>query len=238
MTTDSQITRSQERGRTQLDWLDGRHSFSFGGYYDPVRMGFGPLRVVNDDIIAPGGGFPTHPHREMEIITIVLDGELEHKDSMGNGRIIRAGEIQYMSAGTGVTHSEFNPSSEKPVHLMQIWIQPNQSGQSPSYADQALVGAEVNAWSLLLSPDGREGSIAIRQDVELRSVQLMANKTITYEAAKQSRGFWIFVLEGTVQISDTDLAVGDSIALSGQKSVEIVNAGLEPAKVMLFDVPV
>lgn len=238
MTTDSQITRSQERGRTQLDWLDGRHSFSFGVYYDPARMGFGPLRVVNDDIIAPGGGFPTHPHREMEIITIVLDGELEHQDSMGNGRIIRAGEIQYMSAGTGVTHSEFNPSSEKPVHLMQIWIQPNQSGQSPSYADQALVGAEVNAWSLLLSPDGREGSMAIRQDVELRSVQLMTNKTITYEAAKQSRGFWIFVLEGTVQISDADLAVGDSIALSGQKSVEIVNAGLKPAKVMLFDVPV
>lgn len=237
MAMQQQITRSGARGHTEIGWLDSRHSFSFGRHYDPERMGFGPLRVVNDDIVAPKGGFPPHPHRDMEIISIVLDGELEHKDSMGNGRVIRTGEIQYMSAGTGVTHSEFNPSSDRPVHFMQIWIQPNAVGQKPAYADQPLVGAEANIWSLVLSPDGREGSMPIRQDVELRTVQLEVGQSIEYTTPKAGRGFWLFVIEGGIQSADLELGKGDSVAISGVESVRIENKGSASAKVMLFDLP-
>jgi redox-sensitive bicupin YhaK (pirin superfamily) len=180
MNTTKQLTRSAERMHTQIDWLDGYHSFSFGHHHDPERMGFGPLRVVNDDRVAPSGGFPSHPHRDMEIVTIVLEGELEHKDSMGNGRTIQAGEIQYMSAGTGVIHSEFNPSADRSVHLMQIWIEPSEIGLKPRYADQRLASAELNTWNLLLSSDGRAGSMAIRQDAELRSATLAAGASIDY----------------------------------------------------------
>ncbi|MGJ8653643.1 MAG: pirin family protein [Opitutaceae bacterium] len=232
-----QLTRSDERMHSKIDWLDSRHSFSFGGHYDPERMGFGPLRVVNDDWIAPKGGFPSHPHRDMEIISIVLDGQLEHKDSMGNGRVIQAGDIQYMSAGTGVTHSEFNPSAEESVHLMQIWIQPNAIGLEPRYEDQQLVGAQENQWSLLLSPDGRDDSMVIRQDVELRTVRLSSGVMIEYGAAVQGRGLWVFVVEGAVAVEGDQLEAGDSLALSGVESLNFTGVSEMPAKVLVFDVP-
>ena len=188
MIVTKQITRSNERMHTKIDWLDSNHSFSFGAHYDPERMGFGPLRVVNDDIVAPGGGFPAHPHQDMEIISIVWEGQLEHKDSMGNGRVIQTGDIQYMSAGSGVVHSEFNPSSEKPVHFMQIWIEPNAKGLEPRYADQPIIGEVDNEWKLILSPDGRGDSMAIRQDVELRSVQLNEGASVRYSPRSDGRG--------------------------------------------------
>ena len=220
---------------TNIDWLNSRHSFSFGGHYDPERMGFGPLRVVNDDIVGPGGGFPSHPHSDMEIISIVLDGQLAHKDSMGNGRVIETGDIQYMSAGSGVVHSEFNPSDDKPVHFMQIWIQPNAKGLEPRYADQPIIGETENKWKLILSPDGRDGSMAIRQDVELRTVQLAENSVISYAPRSAERGLWLFVLEGEVSADGERFAKGDSLAINGLDSIDIQHQGNEPAKVMLFD---
>ncbi|MEM8868631.1 MAG: pirin family protein [Verrucomicrobiota bacterium] len=236
MAKTTQITRANQRGHTDISWLDSRHSFSFGSFYDPSRMGFGPLRVVNEDRVAPSGGFPPHPHSDMEIISIVLDGQLEHKDSMGNGRVIETGDIQYMSAGTGVTHSEFNPSAEKPVHFMQIWVEPNAKGLAPRYADQALVGAENNVWSLVFSPDGRDGSMAIRQDVELRTVQLDPEASIQYRSEETGRGFWIFVIEGSVEVDGAPLHSGDSLALSESDAVTLRSVGEAAAKVMLFDV--
>jgi len=237
MNTYKQITRADERGRSRTNWLDSRHSFSFGSYLDPERMGFGPLRVVNDDRVAPGGGFPAHPHRDMEIVSIVLEGELEHKDSMGNGRVIKSGEIQYMSAGSGITHSEFNPSPEQPVHFLQIWIQPAENGLTPRYADQPLEVAANNEWSLVLSPEGRDASIAIRQDVELRSVLLDAGRSIVYVSAVEGRGLWIFVIEGRIKVMGEVLEKGDSFALAGFDAATLVNCGGEPARALLFDVP-
>lgn len=237
-TQSKQITRSEERMRTTINWLDSRHSFSFGGHYDPERMGFGPLRVVNDDRVAPKGGFPSHPHMDMEIISIVLEGELAHKDSMGNGRVIRTGDIQYMSAGSGVVHSEYNPSKEKPVHFMQIWIEPNAKGLEPRYADQPILGESANEWKLILSPDGRDGSMAIRQDVELRTVLLDEGALIDYASAQAGRGLWGFVLEGTVALEGETLGTGDSIALSGLNKITVENIASDPAKIMLFDLPV
>jgi redox-sensitive bicupin YhaK (pirin superfamily) len=237
MTLAKQLTRSEERMHSDLGWLNSRHSFSFGGHHDPERMGFGPLRVVNDDIVAPGGGFPEHPHSDMEIISIVLDGQLQHKDSLGNGRVIQTGDIQYMSAGSGVVHSEFNPSDDQPAHFMQIWIQPNAKGLEPRYADQPIISEAENKWKLILSPDGRDGSMAIRQDVELRTVQLAAATSIHYKTERKDRGFWLFVLDGKISVDDNELSKGDSLALSGLESLEITNAANESAKVMLFDLP-
>lgn len=238
MKVQKQLTRSHERMHSDLGWLNSRHSFSFGGHYDPERMGFGPLRVVNDDIVAPGSGFPSHPHSDMEIISIVLDGQLVHKDSLGNGRIIQAGDIQYMSAGSGVVHSEFNPSKDQPVHFMQIWIQPSKAGLEPRYADQPIVGKADDAWYLILSPDGRDGSTAIRQDAELRTVRLTEGASIEYVSERASRGFWIFVIEGGVSVDGESLLQGDSLAITGMEAVEIRQSGSEAAKVMLFDLPI
>jgi len=234
-TPTKQITHSGERMHTKVDWLDSQHSFSFGGHYDPERMGFGPLRVVNEDRVAPGGGFPAHPHRDMEIISIVLDGQLEHKDSLGNGRVIQSGDLQYMSAGSGVVHSEFNPSAEQPVHFLQIWIEPSAKGLEPRYADQPIIGEVENEWKLLLSPDGRDGSMAIRQDVELHTVQLSAGASIEYGAKPSGRGLWLIVLEGVVEWEDERLSRGDSIALTGVDRLVLHQSGAQDAKVMLFD---
>jgi len=221
---------------TKINWLDARHSFSFGGHYDPKRMGFGPLRVVNEDRIAPSGGFPSHPHSDMEIVTIILDGRLEHKDSMGNGRVIEKGDIQYMSAGTGVVHSELNPSAENPVHLMQIWIQSNAKGLEPRYADQKIIGEVPDEWKLILSPDGRDGSMAIRQDAELRTVELSSGAQIDYSASDSGRGLWLFVIEGEITVESETLHGGDSLALEGVERIQIQNQG-GSAKVMIFDLP-
>lgn len=232
-----QITRSNERMHTKTDWLDSHHSFSFGGHYDPERMGFGPLRVLNDDRFAPGGGFPPHPHRDMEIVSIVLDGQLEHKDSLGNGSVIKTGDVQYMSAGSGLVHSEFNPSKEEPVHFLQIWLEPNAKGLEPRYADQPIIGETENAWKLLLSPDGREGSMAIRQDVELRTVQLTAGSEISYTPDAEGRGSWLFVIDGEVEVEGEALGAGDSLALSGFASIDLTQVGERSAKVIFFDLP-
>lgn len=232
------ITRSEERMHSSMDWLDSRHSFSFGGHYDAERMGFGSLRVVNQDVVAPGSGFSRHPHRDMEIISIVLDGQLEHEDSLGNGRVIEAGDIQYMSAGSGVIHSEFNPSSTKPAHFLQIWIQPNAIGLEPRYADQPLVGAVDNEWSLVLSPDGRDGSVAIRQDVELRSVHLKPEATVSYRASGKDRGLWVLLIEGAVSFDGETLEAGDSVALTGYDLLELKPVGETSAKVLMFDLAV
>ncbi|WPJ97688.1 pirin family protein [Coraliomargarita algicola] len=238
MTLTKQLTRSEERMHSDFDWLNSRHSFSFGGHYDSERMGFGPLRVVNDDIIAPSGGFPSHPHRDMEIITLVLDGQLQHKDSLGNGRVIQTGDIQYMSAGSGVVHSEFNPSADQPVHIMQIWIQPSETGLEPRYADQPMLGAVDNEWKLILSPDGHEGSMAIRQDAELRTLRLSEGKSVSYVSDSERRGYWIFVLQGDVQVGGEQLSRGDSLALTDVADLDFVQQGTEVAQVMLFDLPI
>ncbi|WP_269525012.1 pirin family protein [Coraliomargarita parva] len=231
------ITRSVQRMRTQLDWLDSRHSFSFAGHYDPDRMGFGPLRVVNDDRVGPRGGFPPHPHKDMEIISLVLEGRLEHKDSLGNGRVIGAGEIQYMSAGSGVVHSEFNPSETEAVHFLQIWIEPWEQGVVPRYAEQAILGTSSNVWKLLLSPDGREGSMAIRQDAELRSLRLESGASIEYHSTRTGRGLWLFVLSGDVQVADMTLHSGDSLAVQDTGGLALDARGALPVEVLLFDLP-
>ncbi|PXA05386.1 quercetin 2,3-dioxygenase [Coraliomargarita sinensis] len=233
-----QLTRSAERMHTRIDWLDSRHSFSFGSHYDPERMGFGPLRVVNDDRVAPGGGFPPHPHRDMEIVSIVLEGELEHRDSLGNGGIIQAGELQYMSAGSGVRHSEFNPSKDKPVHFLQIWIEPSAKGLEPRYADQPIIGEQVNQWRLILSSDGRDGAMAIRQDLELRTVQLTAGASIKYRPASVDRGLWLFVLAGKITVAAEALSEGDSLALTGLDKLELRQSGQDVSKILLFDLPI
>ncbi len=233
-----QLTRSAERMHTRIDWLDSWHSFSFGGHYDAARMGFGPLRVVNEDRVAPGGGFAPHPHRDMEIISIVLSGKLAHKDSLGNGRVIGAGEIQYMSAGSGVVHSEFNPSADESVHFLQIWIEPDGRGFEPRYADQPILGVDGDPWRLILSPDGREGSMAIRQDVELRTVALSAGAAVAYAVDRADRGLWLFILEGVVDVAGERLESGDSLALTGTAGIKLRNAEASGAKVLLFDLKV
>jgi len=233
-----QITRNQERMHTNIDWLNSRHSFSFGRHQDTERMGFGPLRVVNDDIVAPGKGFGSHSHSDMEIISLVLEGQLEHKDNMGNGRIIQTGDIQYMSAGTGVVHSEFNPSPNQPAHFMQIWFEPDRKGLPPRYADQPIIGTVENEWKLLLSADGRDDSIEIRQDAELRSIQLTGGASMDYASSESNRGFWVFVLEGDVLTADERLSQGDSLALTDLDSLSVSSLGAAPAKVLLFDVAV
>lgn len=230
------LTRSQDRGRTRIEWLDSRHSFSFGDYYDPNRMGFGPLRVLNDDWIQPGGGFHPHPHRDMEIVSIALEGQLQHKDSLGNGRTIEPGEIQYMSAGTGVVHSEINPSRTQSVHLLQIWIEPTEKGLPPRYEDQKLQTARPNEWRLVLSPDGREGSMAIRNPTELRSTTLDPEGSVSLQTTNSLNGQWIFVLSGSVTVDQQTLLPGDSLAVEGH-SLDIKNTGQETAGILVFSVP-
>lgn len=236
-TIHKKITRSNERFHTKLDWLDSWHSFSFGHHFDPERIQFGPLRVVNDDVVEPGGGFPRHPHQDMEIITLVLRGQLEHKDSMGNGRVIEPGDIQYMSAGTGVYHSEFNPSDQNDVRLLQIWIQPHAQGLEPAYADRKIIGKQDNEWTLLLSNDGQEGSMAIRQDAKLSSVRLTSGNSIEYVNANPERGYWLFVINGEVEVADSKLSAGDSVELSGLDALSIASSGQEDAELILFDLP-
>ena len=231
-----QTTRSTQRMHSNLGWLNSWHSFSFGGHHDPERMGFGPLRVVNDDTVQPKGGFGSHPHSDMEIISLVLDGQLEHKDSMGNGRVIQTGDIQYMSAGSGVVHSEFNPSEDTPVHFMQIWIQPTTKGLEPRYADQPIIGSKPNEWNLLLSPDGHDDSMAIRQDVTLRSAELTDGSSISHQT-EPDRGLWVFVIEGEVSAVEDHLGKGDSVAIEGLTDLTIQQTGDKPARVLLFDVP-
>ena len=228
-----QIRKSQERGAAKLDWLDSKHTFSFADYHDPDHMGFGPLRVINEDRIVAIGGFPTHPHRDMEIISYVLEGQLEHKDSMGNGSIIRRGEIQKMSAGTGIQHSEFNPSGDQDNHFFQIWIIPDTQGLEPSYEQQDVPDvAAGGTMSCIGSKAGAKGGVTIHQDVDLYLLRLSAGERETYSPAA-GRDIWVQVAWGTLSVNGETLSAGDAAALEGEASV-LFEAGKE-TEALVFD---
>jgi redox-sensitive bicupin YhaK (pirin superfamily) len=226
------IRRSEERGHADHGWLNARHTFSFAGYYDPEHMGFRSLRVINDDTVAPGAGFGTHPHRDMEIITYILSGALEHKDSMGNGRIIKPGEVQYMAAGTGVQHSEFNPSDKEAVHLLQIWIQPDKKSAKPRYQEKSLARVKAGQLHLVASKTGRDDSIAINQDADLFVGKLDAGDKVSHAFQPERHG-WLHVAEGEVELNGQRLSAGDAAAFSAEKSLNIL--GKARSQVLLFD---
>jgi redox-sensitive bicupin YhaK (pirin superfamily) len=226
------IRKANERGHAEHGWLDTYHTFSFADYYDPQWMGFRSLRVINDDLVMPGMGFGTHPHRDMEIITYILGGALEHKDSMGNGRVIRAGEVQYMAAGTGVQHSEFNPARDEAVHLLQIWIQPDRTGVTPRYGEKSLKDAATGTWHLVTSKTGRDGSIAIHQDADLWLAKLETGQAVSHSLA-DGRHAWIHVAEGEVKLNGKILSGGDAAAVSGKAGLKL--AAAKPSQVLLFD---
>jgi len=226
------IRKADERGHASHGWLDTYHTFSFADYYDPHWMGFRSLRVINDDIVLPGMGFGTHPHRDMEIITYVLSGQLEHKDSMGNGRVIRPGEFQYMAAGTGITHSEFNPSKDEAVHLLQIWIQPDHKGVTPRYAERSLAASPSGKLHLVASKSGRDGSFSIHQDADLWLARLSASDRVDHRLAP-GRHAWVHVAEGSVSIGGKILSAGDAAYFDQAGPIDIRSDG--PAQVLLFD---
>jgi redox-sensitive bicupin YhaK (pirin superfamily) len=227
------IRKSDTRGHANHGWLDSRFTFSFADYYDPEHVEFRTLRVMNDDHIAGGGGFPTHPHRDMEIVTYVLDGALAHKDSMGNGSTIRPGDVQYMSAGTGVAHSEFNASDKETVHMVQIWMFPDRQGYKPAYDQKHFAPAEKQGkLRLVVSPDGRDGSVQIRQDNELYATILAPSETVKH-ALKPNRHAYVQVARGSVTLNGTKLSAGDGAAISEEKSVELT--AVDNAEVLLFD---
>ncbi|PYU08915.1 MAG: quercetin 2,3-dioxygenase [Acidobacteria bacterium] len=227
------IRRSQERGHANHGWLDTHYTFSFSDYYDPEHVHFRTLRVINDDRVAGGGGFPMHPHRDMEIVTYVLEGGLEHRDSMGNGSVIRPGDVQRMSAGTGVTHSEFNASKTEPVHLLQIWMFPERKGIKPSYEQKAFSEADKRSrLRLVASPDGRDGSVTIHQDNEMYATVLRKGETVRHEL-KPERHAWVQVARGSVKLNGQELAEGDGAAISEEKAIEL--AGVKDAELLLFD---
>lgn len=226
------IRKAHDRGHANHGWLDTYHTFSFAGYYDPAHMGFRSLRVINDDTVAAGAGFGMHPHRDMEIITYILCGQLEHKDSMGNGRVIQTGDVQYMAAGTGVQHSEFNPSNQQDVHLLQIWIQPDRQGAKPTYAEKSYARAEPGRLHLVTSKTGRNGSIAINQDADLFLAKLNAGDRVSH-ALQPGRHAWVHIAEGGVKVNEQSLQAGDAVALEGEANVEL--SGEAPAQVLVFD---
>jgi quercetin 2,3-dioxygenase len=226
------IRRANERGHAEHGWLDTYHTFSFANYYDPQWMGFRSLRVINDDLVMPGMGFGTHPHRDMEIITYILSGSLQHKDSMGNGRVIKTGEVQYMSAGTGVQHSEFNPSKDEAVHLLQIWIQPDAKGVKPRYAEKSLKDAAPGKLNLVTSKAGRDGSIAIHQDTDLWLAKLDAGNSVKHKLAS-GRNAWVHVAEGEVSLNGKTLSGGDAAAVNEAGALEL--SATKPSQVLLFD---
>lgn len=227
------IRKSDDRGRANHGWLDTHFTFSFADYFDPEHVQFRTLRVMNDDRVAGGGGFPMHPHRDMEIVTYVLEGALEHRDSMGNGSVIKPGDIQYMSAGTGVTHSEANASKTDPVHLYQIWMMPDKRGHKPAYDQKNFTEAEKRGkLRLLASPDGREGSVKIRQDNELYATVLAPGESVKH-ALKPDRHAYVQVARGSAKLNGKVLDTGDGAAISAEKTIELT--GVRDAEVLLFD---
>jgi redox-sensitive bicupin YhaK (pirin superfamily) len=227
------IRRSNERGHANHGWLDTYHTFSFADYHDPRHMHFRALRVMNEDRVEPGQGFGTHPHRDMEIVTYVLSGALEHRDSMGNGEILRPGEFQRMSAGTGITHSEFNPSPDEPVHLYQIWLFPERKGIEPSYEQKQFADAELhNRLRVVASPDAADGSLLIHQDARSFIARLDGAVRLRHELA-DGRHAWLQVLRGSVALNGEDLGTSDGAAISEERVLEI--QAMEDAEVMLFD---
>jgi redox-sensitive bicupin YhaK (pirin superfamily) len=227
------IRRADERGHFNHGWLDTYHTFSFADYYDPKHVHFRTLRVMNEDRVAPGQGFGTHPHRDMEIVTYVLEGALEHRDSMGNGEVLRPGEFQRMSAGTGITHSEFNPSSDEPVHLYQIWLLPKRKGITPSYEQRAFADGEMaGRLRLVASPDGEGGSLTINQDARIYLAKLAAEAEVSHEL-KAGRSAWLQVLRGAVSLNGQSLNTSDGAAIEGEQQLAIQAIG--NAEIMLFD---
>jgi redox-sensitive bicupin YhaK (pirin superfamily) len=230
-----EIRKSADRGQAHHGWLQSQHSFSFADYYDPRHVGFGPLRVINEDRVAAGAGFGTHGHRDMEIISYVLDGALEHKDSMGTGSVLHYGDVQRMSAGSGVRHSEFNGSKTDQVHFLQIWIQPNQQGIPPSYEEKHFpVEEKQGKLRLIASGDGREGSVLIHQDASLYAALLDGEDQATH-ALQAGRLGYVHVIRGRVEVNGVALNTGDALKIADEASVSFARA--EAAELLLFDLP-
>lgn len=227
------IRKASERGTTRTGWLDSRHTFSFGQYRDPEFMGFRKLRVINDDRVAPGGGFGTHPHQNMEIVSYVVDGALEHRDSMGNGSVIGGGEVQRMTAGTGVRHSEFNASEDEPVRFLQIWLPPTRGGLEPGYEQRRFPREERRGrLELLVSPDGEDDSLSIHQDARIFGAVLAEGDRVDHEIAP-GRHAWVQVISGAVEVNGHELGEGDGAALSGEDSLAI--EARQAAELLVFD---
>jgi redox-sensitive bicupin YhaK (pirin superfamily) len=229
------VRRSSERGHAQHGWLDSFHSFSFADYHDPAHMGFGPLRVINEDRVSPGKGFGTHGHRDMEIISYVLDGGLAHRDSMGNGSVIRPGDVQRMSAGTGVMHSEQNASGSDPVHFLQIWIEPSVRGIPPSYEEKRFDDTSKRGqWRLVASSDGRDGSVLIHQDVSLFAARLEAGESLDRTLVEGRRAY-VHMIRGEARVNGEALAGGDAMKIQGETRIRVDDA--KAADILLFDLP-
>ena len=229
------IRRASERGHAQHGWLDSFHSFSFADYHDPEHMGFGALRVINEDRVQPGRGFGTHGHRDMEIISYVLEGGLAHKDSMGNGSVIRPGDVQRMSAGTGVMHSEFNASERDPVHFLQIWIEPNRRGVQPGYEEKRFeADSKRGRLRLIASPDGADGSVTLHQDARVYAALLDGNESVEHRAAA-GRRVYVHVVRGEAEVNGERLSAGDAAKATAVDTIRIANA--RAAEVLLFDLP-
>ena len=227
------IRKSDERGKTKIDWLDSRHSFAFGDYHDPEHVNFGPLRVINEDIVAGGGGFHPHNHRDMEIVTYMIDGALSHKDSLGTGSTIRPGEIQRMSAGTGITHAEFNASKTDPAHFLQIWIMPSKKNLEPSYEQKTIdPGAVKNKLARIASPEPLQNEVRLVQDAEIWAARFDGEEESVH-MLQQGRKAWVQVLSGSVEIAGENLQTGDAAAITDVESILI--RARAPAEILLFD---
>jgi redox-sensitive bicupin YhaK (pirin superfamily) len=226
------VRLSQDRGMADFGWLQAKHSFSFGEYWDPKHMGFGPLRVINEDRIAASAGFDTHGHKNMEIITYILEGALEHKDSLGSGSVLRPGDVQRMRAGRGIRHSEFNHLQDAQTHLLQIWIEPSENGLQPGYEDRHFGDQRENRLALIASPDARDGSLDIHQDVSLYASVLDKGVEVTHELAN-GRKAWLQVAQGSVRLNGLDLSQGDGAAISDEDKLDIT--ANEPSDILLFD---
>ncbi len=227
------IRRANQRGHADHGWLDSHHTFSFADYYEPAHMGFRSLRVINDDRVAPSQGFGTHPHRDMEIFSYVLEGALQHKDSLGNGSVLKPGQIQLMSAGRGVTHSEFNPSTSEPLHFLQIWIQPRDRGLAPSYTEWHPTAEQAEASKVLvISQDGRDGSATIHQDAQVYRIRLQPGQSVSHEL-KSGRGAWLQIAEGASELNGTALRTGDGASTEEPGRLTLI--ATEPTQALLFD---
>lgn len=228
-----QLRKSEERGVTKLAWLDSRHTFSFGDYYDPQHMGFGALRVLNEDVIAAGGGFPPHPHRDMEIVTYVLSGALRHRDSLGSGSVIRPGEIQKMSAGSGIVHSEFNASLDHYCHMLQIWIEPSRKSVDPSYEQKTIDPEAIqNHFARIAAPQPRENEVSLAQDAEIWAARCDAGTEAAYRL-EMGRRAWLQIAKGMVEIGNVTARAGDAVAVYDEEHIRV--QALAPSEILLFD---
>lgn len=229
--------RSCDRGDVRLDWLHSRHTFSFGHYYDPAWMGFGALRVLNEDVVAPGGGFAPHRHANMEILSVVLSGTLAHRDSTGQEGLLRAGDVQWMGAGHGIEHSEYNPSSTEPVHFLQIWIQPDRLNAPPAYAQRTFdPDARRARWVALAAPEGAEAALPIRQQARVLATRLQAGDAVE-TAVDPARRYWLQVVSGGVMVAARQLQAGDALGLAAESATLAVQGTANVSDVLLFDLP-